>query len=79
MLHLSEKGAKKIMTECSLPVTGSRVVNKIITDIAVFEVSQKDGLTLVEKHASVSVQDIKDRTDAPFFVSATLKDMVDTD
>lgn len=64
MDHVSKDGAAKIKKQCDLPLTGKGVVNKIITERAVIEVT-KDGLVLSEVFEGFTVQDIIDSTDAP--------------
>lgn len=64
MDHVSKDGSSKIKKQCELPLTGKGVVNKIITDRAVIEVTA-DGLVLTEVFDGFSVQDIIDATDAP--------------
>lgn len=64
MDHVSKDGSPKIKKQCDLPLTGKGVVNKIITDRAVIEVTP-DGLVLTEVFEGFSVQDILDSTDAP--------------
>jgi 3-oxoacid CoA-transferase len=51
-------------------------VSKIITDLAVFEVSTTEGLTLAEHAEGVSVEEIRSKTEAPFKVAADLKPML---
>lgn len=75
MEHTNKAGESKILKTCSLPLTGKNVVNLIITDIAVFEVCHKEGLTLIEKIPSITVEEIRSKTEAPFKVSNNLKDM----
>lgn len=48
MQHVSKHGKSKILSECQLPLTGARCVDLIITDRAVFEVDELEGLTLVQ-------------------------------
>ncbi|BEI86291.1 hypothetical protein CcaverHIS002_0605780 [Cutaneotrichosporon cavernicola] len=72
-MHTDKKGNPKILEECSLPVTGVRVVSRIITDLAVFDVDlEKGGLTLVEVAEGHTVDEIKQKTGAPFKVADNL-------
>jgi len=62
MDHLSKRGDKKILTRCSLPLTGKQVVNKLVTSLGVIEVTP-DGLRLLERAPGVSVDEIRDATE----------------
>jgi 3-oxoacid CoA-transferase subunit B len=62
MDHTTKSGQPKILKECSLPLTGARVVNRIITDLCVLDVN-KDGLQLVELAPDVSVEDMRAKTE----------------
>ncbi|KAK4457962.1 mitochondrial succinyl-CoA:3-ketoacid coenzyme A transferase 1 [Cladorrhinum samala] len=74
--HVAKDGTSKIVQNCSLPVTGARVVSTIITDMAVFEVDRKKGtLKLTEMAPGLEVEDIKEKTDAAFTVAEDLKVM----
>lgn len=64
MDHVAKDGSAKIKKQCELPLTGKGVVNKIITERAVIEVTE-NGLVLSEVFDGYSVQDIIDSTDAP--------------
>ena len=75
MEHCSKAGTSKILKKCNLPLTGKNVVSLIITEMAVFQVSPTEGLTLIEKSPEVTVEDIKQKTEAPFTVSPNLIDM----
>ncbi len=72
MEHVTRKGGAKIKKECSLPLTGKGVVDTIVTDMAVIDVSP-DGLVLREIAEGVSVEDVKKSTDADLKVAEPLK------
>ncbi|HEU4520465.1 MAG TPA: CoA transferase subunit B [Thermoanaerobaculia bacterium] len=67
MEHVTKKGEKKILNECKLPLTGVGVVNRIITDYAVLDVTD-EGLELVEVAPGVSAEQVQELTEPKLIV-----------
>jgi 3-oxoacid CoA-transferase subunit B len=74
MEHTTREGKPKIMTRCTLPLTGAAVVDMIVTELAVIEVTS-EGLLLMEIGADTTVEAVLKATDAPLRLSPTLKTM----
>jgi len=67
MDHVSKHGDPKILPACTLPLTGKRVVDMIVSDLAVFAIDRKaGGLTLVELAPGVTLDEVAAKTGAPF-------------
>jgi 3-oxoacid CoA-transferase subunit B len=70
--HVSKDGAPKIVAKCDLPLTGKGVVKRIISDLAVFDVTA-DGLLLTQIAPGVSIEELTEKTGAGFAVADSLK------
>jgi len=64
MEHVAKDGSYKIVNECSLPYTGRRVVQRIITDLAVLDISP-EGLKLVQLAPGVTREEVAEKTEPP--------------
>lgn len=72
MEHTEKSGAPKLLKACTLPLTGAGVVDLVITDLGVFDVSRgKKPLTLLECAPGVGVDEIRAKTEAEFQVAQT--------
>ncbi|GJL93602.1 MAG: succinyl-CoA--3-ketoacid-CoA transferase [Hyphococcus sp.] len=69
MDHASKAGAPKLLHECSLPLTGQKVVDMVITNLGVFTIDSEKGMTLAELAPGVTVDDVKSLTEADFEVA----------
>ena len=74
LMEHTAKGAPKILRQCNLPLTGSRVVDLIITELGVLEVRRTGTpqLTLVDMAPGVTVEEIRSKTEAPFVIHQDL-------
>ena len=71
MEHVAKDGSAKLVEQCTLPLTGKACVNRVITDLAVFDLSA-EGFVLVELAPGVSIDQVTDATGAPFTVADDL-------
>ncbi|MGZ3845275.1 MAG: 3-oxoacid CoA-transferase subunit B [Flavisolibacter sp.] len=75
MMHTNPKGESKLLPECTLPLTGVRCVKKIVTELAVLEITE-DGFRLLERAPGVSVEEIMVKTAGNLIVEGDIKEMV---
>ncbi|XP_003462318.1 succinyl-CoA:3-ketoacid coenzyme A transferase 2, mitochondrial [Cavia porcellus] len=75
MEHCTKANTPKILDKCTMPLTGKRCVDRIITEKAVFNVHPNRGLTLVELWQDSTVEEVKASTGCAFAVSPDLKPM----
>jgi 3-oxoacid CoA-transferase subunit B len=66
MEHLTKGGESKVRRECTLPLTGRRVVDRLITDLAVFDFPPEGGMVLVECQEGVTLDEVRRSTEATF-------------
>ena len=74
MTHTNRKGQSKLLRNCSLPITGVECVKKVVTDLAVVQITKK-GFKLLERAPGVSVEEIISKTEANLIVSNEIPEM----
>lgn len=75
MQHTNKKGESKLLKKCTLPLTGVGCVKKIVTDLAVLEVTSNDGFRLLERAPGVSVEEIVSKTEGRLIVEGDIPEM----
>ena len=69
----AKDGSSKFLHKCNLPLTGTQVVDMLITDLAVYQIDRKKGVsTLIELATDVSLEEVKEKTEADFAISGAL-------
>ncbi|MBK0403736.1 CoA transferase subunit B [Adhaeribacter sp. BT258] len=74
MQHTSKDGQSKLLKSCTLPLTGLKCVKKIVTDLAVLEVTDK-GFKLLERAPGVSVEDIQKATEGTLIIEGEIPEI----
>jgi 3-oxoacid CoA-transferase subunit B len=74
MMHTNPKGESKLLPECYLPLTGTRCVKKIVTDLAVLDITEQ-GFRLLERAPGISLDEIKTKTAGKLIVEGDIPEM----
>ncbi|MBK6992238.1 MAG: CoA transferase subunit B [Chitinophagaceae bacterium] len=74
MMHTNPKGASKLLSACTLPLTGVKCVKKIVSDLAVLDVTPH-GFRLLERAPGVTVEEIKEKTSGKLIVEGEIPEM----
>ena len=74
MMHVNKAGESKILKKCTLPLTGVGCVKKVVTELAVMDVTPK-GFKLLERAPGVSVEDIIKSTEAELIIEGDIPEM----
>ena len=75
MQHINKAGESKLLSECTLPLTGVRCVKKIVTELAVLDVLAEGGFKLVERAPGVSVEEIRKATAGKLLIDGEIPEM----
>ena len=75
MMHSNPKGESKLLAKCSLPLTGVRCVRKIVSDLAVLDITD-NGFRLLERAPGVTVEEIKSKTAGKLIVEGEIPEMM---
>jgi len=76
MQHCSKDGTSKLLTKCSLPITGLRCVKRIVSDMAVLDVLPAGGFKLLERAPGIAVDQIRKATEGKLIVDGEIPEMV---
>ena len=74
MQHTNRKGESKLLSKCSLPITGLGCVRRVVTDLAVLDVTE-NGFKLIERAPNVSVEEIQAKTEGTLIVEGEIPQM----
>ena len=75
MMHTNKKNESKLLKKCSLPLTGVGCVKKIVTDLALIEVTD-NGFKLIERAPGVTVKDIQNATEGKLIITGDIPEMI---
>ena len=75
MMHTNKRGKSKLLRQCTLPLTGVKCVKRIVTNMAVLDVTP-DGFKLIERAPGVTVEEIQAATEGRLIVEGDVPEMV---
>lgn len=75
MMHANRAGESKLLSECTLPITGVKCVKKIVSNLAVLDVTS-EGFKLLERAPGISIDEIKNATAGQLVVEGDVPEMV---
>jgi len=74
MMHTNPKGESKLLLECTLPLTGVKCVKKVVTELAVLDITPQ-GFKLLERAPGISVEEIKSKTAGKLIIEGNIPEM----
>lgn len=75
MMHTNPKGESKLLHHCTLPLTGVRCVKKVVTDLAVLDLTE-NGFRLLERAPGITIDEIKSKTEGKLIVDGKIPEMI---
>ena len=75
MMHTNPKGESKLLPKCKLPLTGINCVKRVVTDLAVLDITE-NGFRLLERAPGVSIEEIKSKTAGKLIIEGEILEMV---
>lgn len=75
MMHTNPKGESKLLPQCTLPLTGVKCIRKIVTDLAVIDITE-DGFKLIERAPGVSTDEVRLKTAGTLIVDGDIPEMI---
>ena len=75
MQHVNKAGESKLLSHCSLPLTGLGCVKKVVTELAVLDILPSGGFKLIERAPGVSVEEIKEATAGKLIIEGVIPEM----
>lgn len=76
MMHTNPKGESKILSSCTLPLTGVGCVKRVVTELAVMDVLPEGGFKLLERAPGVTIEEIKNKTAGKLIIEGEIPEMI---